>query len=144
MDHEGKAVREQVERLVEEIRKTLTEYRYPNCHNEQRFQSAVAEVLVMRGFRAPREVIAERGRYDIEIERDGVRVVLELKIKGSAADAERQCQRYAMTPDVHAVMLVTTSHRLAAEVAAGSHDRSLPGDGGTRKPFELVLVRSAL
>ena len=144
MDDEVKAVREQIERLVDEIKKTLIAYRYPNCHNEQRFQSAVAEVLVMAGFRAPREVIADRGRYDIEVERDGVRVVLELKIKGSAAEAERQCQRYAMTADVHAVILVTTSHRLASDVAAGSRDRSLAGHDGTRKPFELVLVRSAL
>lgn len=79
------------------------------------------------------EVIAERGRYDILIKNELVVLVLELKVHGSAAAVERQAQRYALTPSVDGVMVITTSNRLAAQIK--------PGELGG-KPFGVVVVRT--
>ena len=70
-------------------------------------------------FRAKSEVIGQRGRYDIHVQKGAIRIVLELKAKGSAAEVERQAQKYALTDGVDAVMLITTSSRLAAQLRTG-------------------------
>jgi hypothetical protein len=76
------------------------------------------------------------GRYDILVCHAGVRLVLELKVSGSAPAVERQAQRYALTHGIDAVALVTTSNRLARGVAAIEDDEMLGG-----KPFGVVLLR---
>jgi hypothetical protein len=64
------------------------------------------------------------------------RVVLELKLAASAPAVERQAQRYAGAPDVDAVVVVTTSQRLAHEPRrAGATEL-----GG--KPFGVIALRS--
>lgn len=90
---------------------------------------------------AHREVIAERGRYDILITYAGpdgaASVVLELKVRGQAAAVERQAQRYAMTAGVDAVAVVTTSARLAHALLGGAEPNTLGG-----KPFRVFTLKA--
>lgn len=94
-------------------------------------------------FAADREVIAERGRYDILVRFTGPRgvatVVLELKVRGAAAAVERQAQRYAKTAGVDAVAVVTTSQRLAHALLRprGGSPNTLGG-----KPFRAFTLRA--
>jgi hypothetical protein len=83
--------------------------------------------------RVESEVTAERGRYDVLLKDDLATIVLELKVKGSAAAVERQAQRYALTPSVDGVVVITTSNRLGAQLKTGDL-------GG--KPFGVVVVRT--
>jgi hypothetical protein len=119
---------------IAQIRAVLSPYAF-TPRNEADLQAQVAEVLVAAGFTADREVLAERGRYDLLVSGDGARVVLELKVSGSAPAVERQAQRYALTDDVDAVAVVTTSRRLASEL--------LRPDGDTLggKPFAVIVLR---
>lgn len=105
-------------------------------HNEDELQAQVAGVLAtMLGVELEREVIAERGRYDILIRVDGFAIVLELKVKGSANEVERQAQRYALTAGVDAVAVVTTKQALAARILEVG-GRELGG-----KPFAVIALR---
>lgn len=123
------------EAAVARVRRALDRYRF-RAVDEHDLQRQVAECLADdQSIELAREVIAERGRYDIFVRCDGARLVLELKVKGSAAEVERQAQRYAMTEGVDAVLLVTTSRRLAAQLRAGG-----PTLGG--KPFEVIALRT--
>jgi hypothetical protein len=82
------------------------------------------------------EVVSTSGRYDILLQdRLGISIVLELKVKGSAGEVERQAQRYAKTAGIDAVAIVTTSSRLAGQIKRGE----LVG-----KPFEVIALRSAI
>lgn len=89
------------------------------------------------------EVVSELGRFDVlvevEIERVVCRVVLELKVRGTAAAAERQSQRYAKTPGVDAVALLTTSSRLLRDIAVGQEVAISQTLGG--KPFGAIYLR---
>jgi len=129
---------------------------YTGANDEADLQSQVAAVLETCGhFRISREVrvIEVRGRYDILVEVLGVgrgspvqlhgpRLVLELKIGGTAEAAERQAQRYAQDKDVDAVVVVTSSQKLArwlmATVEGGKE--ALNELGG--KPFSVIALRS--
>lgn len=139
------------------ISKVLGNYMF-TVNNEDELQKAVVRVLELSdsratvGMTAQREVKASFGRYDILLEspsrvnwsaarhdevshpEDGIRIVLELKVKSGAAALERQSQRYALTPGISAVMLVTTSPQLAAQVTTGML-------GG--KPFGVIALRTA-
>jgi len=117
------------------IRSILMRYRFTPLH-EADLQAQVATALEVAGVAVRREVIVDRGRYDLFVSTRGARVVLELKIRGSAAEVERQAQRYAMADDVDAVAIVTTSNRLATELARPSGDTL----GG--KPFDVIALRS--
>lgn len=79
------------------------------------------------------EVTSSAGRYDLQIEVSGCRIVLELKLGGAPGPVERQSQRYALA-DVDAVVVVTTSRRLAGGLGG------MAGLGG--KPFAVVAVRT--
>lgn len=104
--------------------------------NERQMQEQVAEVLERAGLTVDREVRAcARDRYDLLVALPGAaRVVLELKLAASAPAVERQAQRYAAAPDVDAVVVVTTSHRLAHELRRGGEQL-----GG--KPFAVIALR---
>lgn len=100
-------------------------------------------------FTAAAEVIAEHGRYDILVNCTGATckrdIVLELKLSGSAAAVERQAQRYAKTEGIDAVIVVTTSQRLAkrlrpAVVTNGLVGRAVATLGG--KPFDVITLRA--
>jgi hypothetical protein len=62
--------------------------------------------------------------------------VLELKLAASAPAVERQAQRYAAAADVDAVVVVTTSQRLAHELRRAGADKL----GG--KQFGVIALRS--
>lgn len=105
--------------------------------SEAQLQDQVAEVLARAGLAVDREVRADaRSRYDLLIALPGAgRVVLELKLRASAPAVERQAQRYAEAADVDAVVVVTTSQRLAHELRRG-------GDQLGGKPFGVIALRS--
>jgi DUF917 family protein len=81
------------------------------------------------------EVRKTGGRFDIQARWSDVTVVLELKLRAPVAAVERQSQRYAMMPDVDAVLVVTTSQRLTSQLA------TLTTLGG--KPFSVFAVRTS-
>lgn len=119
---------------LEVIRSVLRRYTFtPLC--EADLQAQVATALIVAGIEVDREVLAERGRYDILAVTRGARVVLELKLAASAPAVERQAQRYALTDGVDAVAVVTTSNRLAAELQRPDGDTL----GG--KPFAVIALR---
>jgi hypothetical protein len=62
-------------------------------------------------------------------------LVLELKIGGTAEAAERQAQRYAQDKDVNAVVVVTSSQKLARWLRSTV-------DGGNEVLNELGVSRS--
>ena len=112
------------------------------AQNEADLQEQIAKVLVERigAYRMTisREVIVNGGRFDILAESCvGVRLVLELKMKGGASAAERQAMRYANYSDVDGVAIVTTSNRLAHELRRVSNANTLGG-----KPFDVVTLRT--
>ncbi len=122
--------------VIARIRKMLGDYTF-TAVNEEDLQVQVTGILAVDGgdIIPEREVIAQHGRYDILVRCDDVVVVLELKVKGSAAEVERQAQRYALTDGVDAVVVVTTSQRLARQLEDGG--KTLGG-----KPFAVIALRS--
>lgn len=106
------------------------------ANNERDLASLVSHTLGAGNLFMNREVRSTSGRYDVLLTGDDeIKVVLELKVKGSAAAAERQAQKYALTRGIDAVMLVTTSARLAAQIDTGTL-------GG--KPFDVIALRTAI
>lgn len=128
-------------RVLREMERTFESYRFTPS-SEADLQEQLLEVLAsVKKAKVRSEVRAQNGRYDIEVELLGVRVVLELKVRASAGEVERQAQRYARTDGVHAVAVVTTSNRLAREIMRGS------GAVGGRatlggKPFHVIALRT--
>lgn len=120
-----------------EVRAKLAPFTF-RAVNEEDLQTQVAKVLrdpAGGGLVITREVIAKASRYDIEVVRGITRLVLELKVSGSASAVERQAQKYALTDGVDAVLLVTTSSRLARHLLAQP-----PTLGG--KVFEVITLRT--
>lgn len=117
------------------IRSLLAKYTFTPL-NEADLQAQIATALIVAGVDVDREVLAERGRYDLLVRTRGARVVLELKVRGSAPAVERQAQRYALTDDVDAVAVVTTSVRLASSLLRPGGDTL----GG--KPFAVIALRA--
>ena len=123
------------------LRRALTSHRY-RVRSEADLQDQVASVLGhphSSRFHIDREVISSSGRYDLQVRhcmnaQTTVTVVLELKTRCAAAAVERQAQRYAMTHGVDAVCVVTTSPRLARQLA------DLSELGG--KPFAVIKLRA--
>lgn len=89
---------------------------------------------------AQHEVRIGAGRLDFLVTVTGTisgvltRVAIEVKVKGSATEIERQAQRYALSGDVDAVVVVTTSRKLALQLNASEL-------GG--KPFAAIALRGA-
>lgn len=86
----------------------------------------------------------ELGRFDVVVnvlvDGTAVRVVIELKVKGTAEAAERQAQRYAKTDAVDAVVIATSSNRLARGIAVGGGGAIVHQTLGG-KPFGVVYLR---
>lgn len=92
-----------IERIVREIRAHAFAF-----HDERELHDGIAQVLDFARMHYEREYIATpRDRFDFLCAGD---VVIEAKIKGSFAEALRQCSRYCELPEVAAVVLVTTRH----------------------------------
>lgn len=108
-------------------------YRYAS---EVQLHEALATVLTDAGIPHQREVVAgPRDRFDFLVEPG---LVLEVKVRGSLAEALGQCNRYAARPDVAAVLLVTSRPWSAPSDAHHSNGWSLHG-----KPVHLVRIRGA-
>lgn len=132
-------LRADVERAaaLEHLAELLGRYAFRPA-NEGQLQDQVAGILERAGLAADREVRADaRSRYDLLVALPGAgRVVLELKLAATAPAVERQAQRYAAAADVDAVVVVTTSSRLAHELRRAGSDQL----GG--KPFAVIALRS--
>lgn len=83
---------------------------------EHELQTAIADVLTLRGLDVEREVrVDARNRLDLRVGRIGI----EVKIAGGWRDVRRQLERYAMLECVDALVLATSkaSHmRVGSEV----------------------------
>lgn len=149
MPKDDPALRDQaVRRLMNILTRTLTRYTF-SATNEAALQIAVTKVLHEQisstGLMPGREIRTEGGRYDIavidtmnDIRAIGTlvrpaQIVLELKLKASPAEVERQAQRYAKQPDVDAVMVVSPSIVLLSKLVPGTI-------GG--KPFAYITLRT--
>lgn len=143
-------------KAIEAVRALLATYSF-RANDESDLQAQVTKVLETQAhFRVSREVMATRGRYDILVEVIGpdfqvhgadslleCRLVLELKVAGTAEAAERQAQRYARNEGVDAVAVVTSSKRLAFEMQRAGAFARLDGVeclGG--KAFGIITLRS--
>jgi hypothetical protein len=130
--------------VIAEVGSILSTYTF-RANNERDLQTQIAAVLEScKRFQVNREVVSGRGRYDILVESPrGVRLVLELKVTGTAEAVERQAQRYARDAGIDAVAVVTSSRRLALEILRGGTFDCLDGIsclGG--KPFGVLTLRS--
>lgn len=132
---------------IASIRTALLGYVF-RVRSEAELQRQVVEALNAKipGCHVDTEVHDASGRFDVRVRISGVVVVLELKIRCSAASVERQAQRYAMTYGVDAVMVVTTSRRLESllrvrgEQETGAVPRGVMTLGG--KPFSVLALRT--
>lgn len=129
------------------IREALSGYLF-RARSEAELQAQVVSVLSTKLpshlYQVATEVRKGGGRFDIALkvawDEDPCRwrryglVVLELKMRAPVASVERQAQRYALMEDVDAVLVVTTSHRLASQ---------LTGDTLGGKPFGVIAVRTS-
>ena len=76
--------------------------------NEVELQDALEHVLLNSGHAVLREVrLSSRDRIDFLVGRTGI----EVKVKGAAAAVQRQLQRYAHSPLLDELLLVTTTQR---------------------------------
>ena len=119
--------------IITAIRSALIQRIY-RAVSEAQLQDQISRVLTFEGFEHHREVIAGSGRYDILVGR----IVIELKVKGSANTVERQAMRYAQMPEVDAVVVVTTSQRLAASLTGHTGTANMLGG----KPFHVITLRT--
>lgn len=137
---------------IDKIRRILSDYTF-RAIDERDLAVQVGEVLQRtEGLHVRREVTGAQGRYDllVEVSREEglvpppvVRLVLELKVSGTAEAVERQAQRYARDEEVDAVVLVTSSRRLALEILRAGAFVLLEGVeclGG--KPFSVIALRA--
>ncbi|HMJ83794.1 MAG TPA: hypothetical protein VK504_11535 [Vicinamibacterales bacterium] len=109
----------------------LASFRYSN---EAELQAGVAEVLTASGFGfdpiSDREVIlSPTDRIDFLIGTVGV----EVKIGGSPAEIFRQLMRYAESPRIESLIVVTNKVRIA---------RGLPGSV-LQKPLDVISLAEA-
>lgn len=122
--------------VIAAIRLALAPYVF-RVRTESQMQDQVTLALAQAqlSWRISREVKSRAGRYDLLVVIPaGPRVVLELKLHSAASPVERQAQRYAKMPDVDAVVVVTTSRRLAGGLG------DIAELGG--KPFAVFAVRT--
>lgn len=97
-------------------------FRYANEHD---LQEAVAEALRQNGFTVEREARLDvRSRVDVLVGR----IVVEVKVAGSAGAVRRQLERYAASPDVDGLVLVTNRARHVYPASVGG------------KPLEVVSL----
>ena len=80
--------------------------------SEDAVQRGIESVLTEEGIPFRREVPVPGGRLDFLVDVAGG-TALEVKIDGSTSNLIRQLGRYAELESVHALLVVTTRHRLA-------------------------------
>ncbi len=136
-----------VRHLMNVITQNLMRYTFTAPHEadlQRQVFDALALIVSGTGLQPAREIVTGGGKYDItlidvmnEARVDRLvrpaQLVLELKLKASASEVERQAQRYAKQPEVDAVMVVSTSLVLLSKLVSGTL-------GG--KPFGIIALRT--
>lgn len=136
---------------IVKLRQVLSKYTFAGSNEEQVARQVLLSLGMARAYGEDAidvvgtEVIVDAGRFDIlvdvSVEEGKARVVLELKVRGTAGAAERQAQRYAHTDGVDAVAIVTTSNRLARELVIGGGEEIVHQTLGG-KPFGVITLRA--
>lgn len=93
--------------------------------SEVDLHGSLERALVASGLSPEREVRLTHGRIDFTVGRVGI----EVKVKGTTRDVERQLRRYATDPRVESLVLVTSCRR----------HRDLAGTVGG-KPVAVVVI----
>lgn len=119
----------------------LAGYRF-RATDEHTFQGQISTALDGIGIKHECEVALGADRFDIVIRVADSMIVLELKVKGSAAAVERQAQRYLNNPEVDAVVIVSTSRRLIAGIAIGTMPGPARDGRSIRKPLAAIAART--
>jgi hypothetical protein len=90
----------------------LKSYRY-SVGSEDTFQRGVEQALQRHGivFLREHQLGPEYGRIDFYV--PDAKIGIELKVKGSPSQVLRQLHRYALSPDISALILLTARRRLA-------------------------------
>lgn len=105
---------------VHELARLLRSYRFSYA-DEDELQQAIAGALTAEGWAHEREyrLPGTGGRIDFLVDgpTSGARIGVEVKIKGSVGDVERQVRRYVASGQFDSVLLVTTSYRQGLALA---------------------------
>lgn len=113
---------------LDAIARGLLSGRY-SFQNESELQEGIASVFASLGWVVVREYrLTDHDRPDFFFEEEGL--VVEVKVKGATTQVLRQLSRYAESPKVSAVVLVTSLMR-----------HSVP-EGFNGKPLVLVRILS--
>lgn len=113
------------------VKAAIATFRF-NFVTEEELHRGLAELFVLTGLQAEAEVVLAPGdRIDFLIESIGV----EAKISGSATEILRQLQRYAASPRVSELVLVTRKLQ---------HARQFPPTVAGKPLHLAVLEASAL
>lgn len=101
---------------LQNLAELVTQYRY-RIGSEAEFQDGLARVLEIHAIVHRREydLGPHFGRIDFFL--PGLFIGIELKVKGSPSEAMRQLHRYAKSPDIQALILVTVRSRTGFEPA---------------------------
>lgn len=92
---------------ADQLRQLLCSYRFMYS-NEVELHEAIADILADAGVDAAREVrLGAAGRIDFLAGTVGI----EVKVQGATATVGRQLRRYAATPEVEELLLVTNRPR---------------------------------
>jgi hypothetical protein len=121
-------------------------------HNADEFElhAGLEKVLAGLGLTVEREVrLDEKNRIDIAATQPGwLRLGVEVKVAGRGPDVLRQVRRYTSSPELDAVMLVTTISRHMTSIMPWVTVPDGP-PGVSRwtlddKPFDVVTIRRGL
>lgn len=106
-------------------------YRF-DCSTEARLQEGLGDLFGEKELRNTREMPLNRAdRIDFLLAN---RIGVEVKIKGSRSDLVRQLQRYAKSPLLNEIVLVTSRMQLAR----------LPDIIGGKRVYVAVLMQGIL
>lgn len=108
--------------MLQLIRDSLPRYQY-RFSSEVSLHESIAEALLRCSVEFAREVVAgQTDRFDFLVAHG---VVIEVKTKGSLAEALRQCGRYAARGDVSGVILAATRHWALGNPTFAAHGKSI-------------------
>lgn len=113
---------------IDKVTDWLSQYEF-GAASEEILHRAVHEALTVGGFESrPEFVLSPRDRIDFYL--PASRIGIECKIDGSATEIMRQLLRYAESPQIGALILVTSRNKHRVPPVLGS------------KPVRVVLTRA--
>lgn len=131
------------------IRAEIRRFSFRNA-DELELETGLEKVLAGLGLTVERQVrLDPKSRIDIVATLpDGLRLGVEVKVDGRGHDVLRQVRRYTSSPELGAVMLVTTiSRHMTAIMPWVTVPDGPPGMSRWTlddKPFDLVTIRRGL